>query len=325
VTQLPLPTACRLATYLLLSLFISRPAAVQGQSTVQDLFVASFAPSLLTRVDGRTGQTVYSVASGPGYYVTQGPDGALYGMFGKRDPATGTPVRPPQTLATYGLDFGADGNLYVGDQFSGFGRIRRVDPANFALSSEFVAAGPGSLKPVEAIKFGPDGNLYVTETNGNRILRYNGSTGAFLGVFGSASQLISARSMDWGPNGNLFVAGLWSNNVVEFNGSTGAYERVFASGLNTANGLAFGPDGHLYVGLESDGTIVRVNGTTGEFIDNFATGLPQSIVGMTWATVQVPEPDAVLLWSCLSGAAGLMRRRRGRLSKLTPSPLSGCS
>ncbi len=85
--------------------------------------------------------------------------------------------------------------------------------------------------------FGPDGNLYVTEFAGNRILRYDGVTGAFLGVFASDSTLVWARSMVFGPDGNLYVAGNQSNNVVRFNGTTGAFIDVFAVGISGANGL----------------------------------------------------------------------------------------
>jgi hypothetical protein len=35
------------------------------------------------------------------------------------------------------------------------------------------------------LAFGPDGNLYVASTGNNQVLKYNGTTGAFISVFTS--------------------------------------------------------------------------------------------------------------------------------------------
>jgi len=111
----------------------------------------------------------------------------------------------------------------------------------------------------------------VTEFSGNRVLRYNGSTGAFIDVFASSPSVAFTRGLVFGADGNLYVAGGASNNVVRFHGTTGAFLGVFATGIPGANGIAFGPDGNLYVAAEFGNVIVRVDGTTGAFIDNFAT------------------------------------------------------
>jgi len=44
----------------------------------------------------------------------------------------------------------------------------------------FVIAGTGGLFSPRSLAFGPDGHLYVSSATGE-ILKYNGSTGAFIG------------------------------------------------------------------------------------------------------------------------------------------------
>jgi hypothetical protein len=290
-------------------------AAVGGaQTIVHDLFAINFgSPARLTRLNGQTGAVVYSVPAG-GYYVRQGPDGLLYTQGRRVDPATGI-IELHRAYSGIGFDFGADGNVYAGSGTS----VAKFNPATGARLGTFVPFGSGGVQWIEAVRFGPDGNLYVTEPTGtaptgSRVMRYNGTTGAFMGVFASDARLVGPRSLDWGPNGNLYVAGIGSDfsgpgngRVLEFNGVTGAFERVIAEGLQLPNGLAFGPDGNLYVGLESEGTIKRYHGTTGAFIDDFATGLPPSMVGITWATILVPEPNSAVLTLI---ALRLLRKRR---------------
>jgi hypothetical protein len=47
------------------------------------------------------------------------------------------------------------------------------------------ASGSGLANPV-GLLFGPDGNLYVSNYYGNRVLRYNGTTGAYIDTFVAA-------------------------------------------------------------------------------------------------------------------------------------------
>lgn len=58
--------------------------------------------------------------------------------------------------------------------------VLRFSNAGVALGT-FIAAGSGG-QPVGAPVFGPDGNLYILGSQ-NEVLRYNGSTGAFIDIF----------------------------------------------------------------------------------------------------------------------------------------------
>ena len=245
-----------------------------------DLFIASSSTGHVIRLDGSTGTTVYDVPeSNVAIALVKGPDGALYvsthdspSSVIRVDRATGAPLGVFASggglSGAAGVAFGPDGNLYVGSRFTS--SVIRYNGSIGGFIDTFVASGSGGLSGTEALLFGPDGNLYVTtDSFGNRVLRYNGVTGAFLGVFATAPSLSGAQSMIFGPDGHLYVAGNSSNNVVRFNGSTGAFKDVFASGIPGANGLAFGPDGNLYVARQGANKISRFNGTSGAFIGDF--------------------------------------------------------
>jgi DNA-binding beta-propeller fold protein YncE len=118
------------------------------------------------------------------------------------------------------------------------------------------------------LTFGPDGNLYVVSFIS--VLRYDGTTGAFLGSF--ASPIIGGPfGVVFGPDGNLYVGTFAS--VQRFNGTTGAFIDVFAStGLAGSTGLAFGPDHNLYVGSALTTEVVRFDGTTGALLGVFGSG-----------------------------------------------------
>ncbi len=112
-------------------------------------------------------------------------------------------------------------------------------------------------------------------------MRYDGTTGAFLGTFASGGGLIAPYGIQFGPDHNLYVAGGVSGNVVRYNGITGQFIDQFvpqgSGGLVFADGIVFGPDGNLYVadnrgsGAERPSDVLRYNGTTGMFIDTFVS------------------------------------------------------
>ena len=70
------------------------------------------------------------------------------------------------------------------------------------------------------LAFGPDGNLYVSSFSGREVLRYDGSTGAFIDIFINTGGS-NPYSLTFGADGNLYV-GLYSDDEVQrFDGTTG--------------------------------------------------------------------------------------------------------
>jgi hypothetical protein len=81
----------------------------------------------------------------------------------------------------------------------------------------FVPAGSGGLSAPTDLTFGPDGNLYVSSWGSDRVLRYQGPSGAQLGGFIDAYVPPNDGGLTE-PNGLLFDAG-GSLYVASFNGN----------------------------------------------------------------------------------------------------------
>jgi len=111
------------------------------------------------------------------------------------------------------------------------------------------------------VTFGLDHNLYVAVATRDQVLRYNGSTGAFIDAFASISPVGSRASpvgLTFGPDSNLYVSTANTNQVVKIDGATGHVLATFSSPfLSRGAGIAFGPDGFLYVASQFTDEVVR--------------------------------------------------------------------
>lgn len=232
------------------------------------------------------------------------------------------------TLPT-NLTFRPDGLLYVssfGEQGFATGAILRYNAVTGAFVDAFVAPGSGGLVNPTSLLFTPEGNLLVATVNdgsgntGNeKVLRYNGTTGAFIDAFvpPGGTPLIP-RGLILGPGGDLLVSDEQGNRVLRYSGTNGSFVGTFASGgsLSAPRKLLSGPDGSLYVASTGSNSVLRYDGTTGAFLSVAASGsgltTPRTFV-FTPAPTQnvVPEPGTcVLLATGLFPLVGVMARRR---------------
>jgi hypothetical protein len=152
--------------------------------------------------------------------------------------------------------FGPDGNLYVlaGDQAA----VLRYNGQTGAFLDMFVTPGSGGLRVPVSMAFGPDGDLYVANTRlndtaGSGVLRFDGTTGAFLSTFVSPGSggLLKPLSVIFGPGGDLYVgtadtsgttASPHTSAVLRYDGTTGAFLCLFVppdSGARYPTALIF--------------------------------------------------------------------------------------
>jgi DNA-binding beta-propeller fold protein YncE len=179
--------------------------------------------------------------------------------------------------------------------------VMRYDENTGAFVDTLVPKGSGGLNDSIGMILGPDHDLYVSNhleplTSGqtSSVLRFNGTTGTFLGVIADSSQVSSPRGICFGPDGNLYVAeGKGPGTVLRFDGTTGAFIDDFvptgSGGLSHPLAMLFGPDGtndgklDLYVA--SLFGILRFDGTTGAFKGTFVVSGAGGLVtpaGMTF-------------------------------------------
>jgi DNA-binding beta-propeller fold protein YncE len=209
-----------------------------------NLYVSSRNSSSVLRYDGSTGSFIDTfVASGSGGLATAvgltfGPDGNLFvvsrdnNSVRRYDGATGAFLDAFVTPGSGGLidprdpEFGPDGDLYVSS--AGDGTVRRYDGASggfigvFARSADPAVQGcPSCLWQPVGIDWGPDGDLYVSSFSNNRVQRFDGTTGAFLGTVALGWQLNGAIDAEFGPDGDLFVSSAVNNRILRFDPASG--------------------------------------------------------------------------------------------------------
>ncbi|MCC6229286.1 MAG: hypothetical protein IT432_08680 [Phycisphaerales bacterium] len=125
--------------------------------------------------------------------------------------------------------------------------------------------------------YGPDGNIYASDTATDAVYRYNGRTLAPMGVFvpSASAGLNDPQGLCFGPDGNLYVTsvGAGTPKVLRFNGTTGAFINYFVPvAAPVPGGITFGPDGNLYYVCNTCQDVQLYNGTTGQYLGLFVKG-----------------------------------------------------
>ncbi|PAY20765.1 hypothetical protein CKO51_04555 [Rhodopirellula sp. SM50] len=171
-----------------------------------------------------------------------------------------------------------DGKWLTGDLFLANATgtpVHRYD----ALTGAFeLSTGVFSqLKYAEEILIGPDGQLYVSAFNSDKVQRFDPVTGVLDGDFVAARSggLNGASGMAFGPDGNLYVGSFSSDEVLRYDGTTGAFIDAFVTvgsgGLDGTRKIFFGDDGYLYVASAQSNSVLRFDGTTGAYVDDFVS------------------------------------------------------
>jgi hypothetical protein len=118
----------------------------------------------------------------------------------------------------------------------------------------FISSSGGLTNP-SSIVFGPDGNAYVSSTasSSNAVLRYNGTTGAFIDAFvpSGSGGLDGPIGMVFRPDGYLYVVGWRSNSVLRYQASNGAFAGTVvpsgSGGVSSPIAVLFDANGNLLV------------------------------------------------------------------------------
>lgn len=211
-----------------------------------DVFVSGFNSDAVHAYRARDGEPLGQVSVPGAQSITRGPDKWLYVCAEKVD------------------------------------RIVRLDPRTLAPAEPFVADDPatpedenGPLDGPTAATFGPDGDLYVASFETDQILRYDGRTGAYEGVFVAAGlgQLDGPDAgTKWGPDGLLYVPSFWNDRVLRYD-ERGSFVDAFVSfregGLRQPRDLVY-HKGSWYVASSQNNRVLRFD-SEGVFQDVFAT------------------------------------------------------
>lgn len=198
------------------------------------------------------------------------------------------------------LQFSPNGDLYVSSSFTIFDQVLRFAGATGELVRVLDAPSSVELSSPKGLLFGPDGHLYVASKNARQVLRYNGTTDAFIDVFVDDPDS-APNYLTFGPDGNLYVSSE-DEKVRRYDGISGTrIEEVFAEGNSSIEGILFGADGDLIAASRPTNEILRFNGVTGESKGQFAAK-----VGLDFPNDVIFGPDGNL-WVSSEDQGGILR------------------
>jgi streptogramin lyase len=205
-------------------------------------------------------------------------------------------------LWIHSLAYAAPLDLIVGNFFGNDSGVLKFNGTTGAFESVVATFSQDSFPLGGA--FGSDGNLYITDSNTDSVLRVSSTMGT---ITTFAMNVDDAAGLKFGPDGNLYVVNSSDpGSVTKLNGTTGALiTQLTGGGLSDPEGITFGPDGNIYVANGTD--VVRFNGTTGAFIDTFVTAGSGGLTGNRDVTF---GPDGSL-YATSSGLTGGVLKYNG--------------
>ncbi len=149
-----------------------------------------------------------------------------------------------------------DGYLYVSELG---GQIKRINLTN---GVETVVNPATALSQVWGLALGPDGNLFVTTSVGDRVVKVNPVTGAESDLV-AAGQLSSPRGIDFLDSNHVVVASRGNNRVVSVSLLDQSQTTLAqgANGIDLPWGISVFND-NIYVGALDSRLLFRINGST---------------------------------------------------------------
>jgi len=158
-----------------------------------------------------------------------------YGIYGGTF-ASGGGLDNPTCIAA-----APDGTALIGMRDAqGNGKVQRRGP-NGALQAEYAAAG---LSTPGGVALDAGGNLYVSDVEGHRVLRWDAS-GSPQGVFASGSGLSTPGGVAVDGSGRLLVVSKDSGQVLRWTAG-GSFDAVVADVLSPVD-VEVGSSGNIYV------------------------------------------------------------------------------
>jgi sugar lactone lactonase YvrE len=190
----------------------------------------------------------------------------IFGRNGRLDATISLPGVLP-----LGLEFDADGNLYVAN-FGG-GTVLKFEPpfnsGSLPAGTFPVCGGAGAGCGLNAITFDSAGDLYVSDSFGGNVFkidRLSGTVSTFVSnellkpaPLGHGFPGFGANGLAFDASGkNLYIANTSDDRVLKYNVAAQTLSS-FAESVNGADGITFDDKGRLWVAANQGDEVVALN------------------------------------------------------------------
>ena len=175
-------------------------------------------------------------------------------------------------MYAHSLAVGADGKVWFNGHFTRAPeQIGSVDPATGRVQTHDVpahpdlAAGPGGPIPYE-LRAGPDGRIWMSELQGNRLVAFTPKTGKFE-TFTLPTPHSGPRRFDVDARGIVWIPAYSANRLVRLDPATGRFREIDLPGRDVAPYIVRSDprDGSLWIGTAAADALLRYRPASGRF------------------------------------------------------------
>ena len=175
-------------------------------------------------------------------------------------------------MYAHSLGVGADGKIWFNGHFTRAPElIGSVDAASGEVKTYSVpghptlAAGPGGPIPYE-LRVGPDGRVWMSELQGNRLVAFTPATGAFQ-TWTLPTSYSGPRRFDVDAKGIVWIPAYSANRLVRFDPASGAFREIDLPMENVVPYVVRSDprDGSLWIGTSAADALLRYRPSAGRF------------------------------------------------------------
>lgn len=233
-----------------------------------------------------------------------------------------------------GVAIDGSGNIWVADQDN-----NRVEEFNSAGTYQMqlgscssgactVTSTNGAFNGPTGIAFNPSGNIWVTDTGGNRVEEFN-SAGTYLSQIGCSSGACTATSSKYGfndplaiafdPSGNIWIDDNGNNRLVEFS-PAGSFLGVYGCSIigqcsygdgnggfsfttSTVNGIAIDGGGDIWVSDTGNERVEQLS-PAGTYLSQLGCASGECLSGQGSQSGHFAEPTWVVIDTFVATSTG---------------------
>lgn len=277
-----------------------------------EIIVTGMFTGRLYRLDSESGAIETEATPRPNPRAVEiAPDGSWWVVLGgpralaRRSPAGDWTVYELGYYA-HSVALAPDGGVWANGHFTHEPElISRVDPASGVRTDHEVPAHPtftSTPVPYE-IRVGPDGAVWMTELQGNRLVRYTPASDAF-DTWAMPTSASGPRRHDVSPDGTVWIPEYGANKLARFDPDTETFEEYTLPLPATAPYIARWDTrrGVVWVGTGMADAVFRFDPVT-----------------ETWRYYRLPTPDALVRHLAIDPATGDVWLAPGSSPGTTPA------